>query len=32
MNGHKNPNDSLNYHDENRDEMEFYLINSNRST
>ena len=32
MNGHKNPNDSHNYHDENHDEIEFYQGNGNRST
>ena len=30
--GHKNPNDSHNYHDENHDEIEFNLENSDRST
>ena len=29
---HKSPNDSHNYHDENHDEIEFYLGNSNRTT
>ena len=28
MNGHKNPNNSHNYHDENHDEIEFYQGNS----
>ena len=32
MDGHKNPNDSRNYHDENHDEIEFYQRNSNMST
>ena len=32
MNGHKNPNDSHNYHDENHDEIEFNQGNSQRST
>ena len=32
INGHKNPNESNNYHDENHDEIEFYQGNSNRST
>ena len=32
MNGYKNPNDSHNNHDENRDEIEFYQGNSNMST
>ena len=32
INGHKNPNDSHNYHDENHDEIQFYLGNSDRST
>ena len=32
MNGHKNPNYSHNYHDENHDEIEFYQGNSNKST
>ena len=32
INGHKNPNDSHNYHDENHDEIEFYQGNSDRST
>ena len=32
IHGHKNPNDSDNYHDENHDEIEFYLGNSDRST
>ena len=31
-NGHKSPNNSHNYHDENHDEIEFYQGNSNRST
>ena len=30
-NGHKNPNNSHNYHDENHDEIEFYQGNSNRN-
>ena len=30
--GHKNPSDSHNYHDENHDEIKFYLGNSDRST
>ena len=32
MNGHKNPNDSHNYHDENHDEIEFCQWNSKRSS
>ena len=32
INGHKNPNDNHNYHDENHYEIEFYLENSDRST
>ena len=32
MEGHKNSNDSHNYHDENNDEIEFYQGNSNMST
>ena len=32
MNGHKNPNDSQDYHDENHDEMKFYQGNGNSST
>ena len=32
MDGHKNPNDSHNYHDENPDEIEFYQANSNRNS
>ena len=32
INGHKDPSDSHNYHDENHDEIEFYLGNSDRST
>ena len=32
MNGHKNPNNSHKYHDEYRDEIEFYQGNSKRST
>ena len=28
----KNPNDSHSYHDENNDEIKFYLENSGRST
>ena len=32
INGHKDPVDSHNYHDENHDEIEFYLGNSDRST
>ena len=32
MDDHKDLNDSHNYHDENRDEIEFYQGNSNRST
>ena len=32
MNGHKNPNDSHNYHDEKHDEIEFYQQKSDRST
>ena len=32
INGHKNPSDSHNYHDENHDKIEFYLGNSDRST
>ena len=32
INGHKNPSNSHNYHDENHDEIEFYLENSDRST
>ena len=32
INGHKNPNNSHNYHDENHDEIEFYQKNSDRST
>ena len=28
----KNPNDSHNYHDENHNEIEFYLGNSDKST
>ena len=32
INGHKNPNDSHNFHDENHDEIKFYLGNSDRST
>ena len=32
INGHKNPSDSHNYHDENHDEIEFYLGNIDRST
>ena len=32
INGHKNPSDGHNYHDENHDEIEFYLGNSDRST
>ena len=32
INGHKNPSDSHNYHDENHDGIEFYLGNSDRST
>ena len=32
INGHKNPSDSHNYHDENHDEIEFYLGNSDGST
>ena len=31
-NGHKNPNNSHNYHGENHDEIEFYQGNSKRST
>ena len=31
-NDHKDPNVSHNYHDENHDELEFYLGNSDRST
>ena len=31
-NGHKNPNNSHNYHDENHDEIEFYRGNSKKST
>ena len=31
INVHKNPNDSQNYHDENHDEIEFYLGNSDNS-
>ena len=31
MNGHKDPNDSHNYHDENHDEIELYQVNSNRN-
>ena len=31
MNGHKNPNDSHNYNDENHDEIEFYQGISYRS-
>ena len=30
--GHKNPNNSHNYHDENHDEMEFFQGNSKRGT
>ena len=32
MDGHKIPNDSHNYHDENYDEIEFYQGNSGMST
>ena len=32
MEGHKNSNDSHNYHDVNSDEIEFYQGNSNMST
>ena len=32
INGQKISNDSHNYHDENHDEIEFYLGNSDRST
>ena len=32
INSHKNSSDSHNYHDENHDEIEFYLGNSDRST
>ena len=32
INGHKNPNDNHNYHDENHDEIELYQENSDRST
>ena len=32
MNGHKNPNDSHNYHDEIYDEIELYQGYSNSST
>ena len=32
INGHKNPSDSHNYHDENHDEIELYLGNRDRST
>ena len=32
INGHKNPSDGHNYHDENHDEIEFYLGNSDSST
>ena len=32
MDGHKNPNHSHNYHDENHEETEFYQGNSNMST
>ena len=32
INGHKNPNNSHNYHDENHDEIELYQRNSDRST
>ena len=32
MNGHKNPNDSHNYHDEHHDEIKFYQRKNNRST
>ena len=32
INGHKNPSDIHNYHDENHDEIKFYLGNSYRST
>ena len=32
INGHRNPNDSHNCHDENHDEIEFYQGNSDRST
>ena len=30
--GHKNPNNSHNYHDENHDEMEFFQGNNKRGT
>ena len=30
--GHKNPDDSHNYHDENHDDIELYQGNSKRST
>ena len=30
MNGHKNPDDNHNYHEENHDEAEVYQANSNR--
>ena len=32
MNGHKDPNDNHDYHDENHDEIEFYEGIRNRST
>ena len=32
INGHKNPNESHNYYDENHDEIKIYLENSDRST
>ena len=32
MDGHKNLNESHNYHDENHDEIKFYQGNSNMST
>ena len=32
INDHKNPNGSHDYHDENHDEIEFYIENSDRGT
>ena len=32
VNGHKNPNNSHTYHDENHEEIEFYKKNSKRNT
>ena len=32
INGNRNPNDSHNSHDENHNEIEFYVENSDKST